>query len=217
MKQLFFDFFANDCYNINNFIVNDSNRDAYNFLMEDTNHQIVFLSGEEKSGKTYLSTIWKQKYNAKNINFNDLNTLNFDEYIKKINSLIEMFDYYVIDELNENFDEEKLLYLLNLVINSSSFLLIITRFNITKKKVHLKDLSSRIKSSTTLTIKKFCKKTKNIFIIKLLNDKGYALGDDIINYLTKKLPNNYKDIYLLIENILNNKLTLKEIKKILKM
>ena len=120
-------------------------------------------------------------------------------------------------ELNENFDEEKLLYLLNLVINSSSFLLIITRFNITKKKVHLKDLSSRIKSSTTLTIKKFCKKTKNIFIIKLLNDKGYALGDDIINYLTKKLPNNYKDIYLLIENILNNKLTLKEIKKILKM
>ena len=215
MKQLFFDFFATDVYNMDNFIVNNSNIEAYNFLSNDESHQLVFLNGEEKSGKTYLSTLWKQRYNAKNINFDKLNLLDFDEYITKINNLVETFDYYIIDELEENFDEEKLFYLLNLIINSSSFVLIISKFNIFKKKVLLKDLSSRIKSGVNLSIKKFCKKTKRIFIVKLLLDRGLSLSDDVVNYLEKKLPNNYKAICLFIDNMPTSKINLKEIKKYL--
>ena len=215
MRQLFFDFFANDCYNLDNFIVNDSNSEAYNFLNNDENHQIIFLNGEEKSGKTYLTTIWKQKYNAKNINFNELDCLDFDPYIKKINELIEQFDYYIVDELNDNFDEEKLFYLLNLILNNNSFILIASKFNIFKKKIYLKDLNSRVKSSVNLNIKKFSKKTKQIFIVKLLTDKGLSLTDDVVKYLCKKLPNNYKNICNTIEDISSKKtINLKEIKDI---
>lgn len=213
MKQLLFDFFVNDCYNLDNFIVNDSNSEAYDFLNNNENHQIVFLNGEEKSGKTYLTTIWKQKYNAKNININELNSLDFDDYIKKINELIEQFDYYIVDELDNNFNEEKLFYFLNLILNNNSFVLITSKFNIFKKKIHLKDLISRIKSAANLSIKKFPKKTKQIFIVKLLTDKGLSVTDDVVKYLCKKLPNNYKIICNTIDNIAAKKvINVKEIK-----
>ena len=214
MKQLLFDFFTNDCYNLDNFIINDSNSEAYDFLNNNENHQIVFLNGEEKSGKTYLATIWKQKYNAKSINFNELNSLDSDNYIKKINELIEQFDYYIVDELGCDFDEEKLFYFLNLVLNNNSFALITSKFNIFKKKIYLKDLNSRIKASVNLNIKKFSKKTKRIFIVKLLTDKGLSVNDDVVKYLCKKLPNNYKIVYNTIGNITAKKIiNIKEIKK----
>ena len=212
MKQLFFDFFTSDNYNLDNFIVNDSNKNAYNFLNSDNIHQIVFLTGEEKSGKTYLTTLWKQKYNAKNIDFSRLEFMDYDEYIENINELIEKFDYYIMDELPDNFDEEKLFYLLNLVLNNNSFILITAKFNILKKKIHLKDLLSRIRSAPVLNIKKFCKKTKKAFILKLLMDKGLFLGDDIVSYLNKKLPNNYKSICLFIDDLTMATLDLKTIK-----
>ena len=159
MKQLEFDFFDNiDCYNINNFIINSSNFNAYNYLTNlDNKDHFIFLSGEDKSGKTYLSLIWKQLVNARNIDFNTLNSLSFDDFIESINSIIEPFDYYILDDLPSNFNEEKLFYILNSILNNNSIILITSNFNIFKKKILLKDLQSRVKSGINLKIGKFCK------------------------------------------------------------
>ena len=222
MKQLEFDFFENiDCYNINNFIINSSNFNAYNYLTNlDNKDHFIFLSGEDKSGKTYLSLIWKQLVNARNIDFNTLNSLSFDDFIESINSIIEPFDYYILDDLPSNFNEEKLFYILNSILNNNSIILITSNFNIFKKKILLKDLQSRVKSGINLKIGKFCKETKYIYIAKLLSDNKLFLNEDIMKYLVRKLPNNYKDLYFKVEEIVDfsssNKITLQNIKQLFK-
>ena len=222
MKQLEFDFFENiDCYNINNFIINSSNFNAYNYLTNpDNKDHFIFLSGEDKSGKTYLSLIWKQLVNARNIDFNTLNSLSFDDFIESINSIIEPFDYYILDDLPSNFNEEKLFYILNSILNNNSIILISSNFNIFKKKILLKDLQSRVKSGINLKIGKFCKETKYIYIAKLLSDNKLFLNEDIMKYLVRKLPNNYKDLYFKVEEIVDfsssNKIILQNIKQLFK-
>lgn len=222
MKQLEFDFFDNvDCYNINNFIINSSNFEAYTYLTNiDNKDRFIFLNGEEKSGKTYLSLIWKQLMNAKNIDFNILNTMSFDDFIKNINTVIELFDCYIVDDLPFDFDEEKLFYLLNTILNSNSTILITSNFNVFKKKILLKDLKSRINSGINLRIGKFCKDTKYVYITKILTDNKLFLSDDLIKYLTRKLPNNYKEIHMKLEEIIGSstgeKITLQFLKSFFK-
>lgn len=228
MKQLGFGFLSEDNYNINNFIVFDSNIEAYYFLnknKEDENildNQLIFLSGEEKCGKTHLGYIWKQKHNAKTLNYNNLFSLNMDNFIQQINNIIEKFDYYLLDDLPNDFCEEKLFYLLNMILNNSSAILIISCQNILKRKIQLKDLKSRINSGINLKIKKISKNIKTMFIVKLFSDKQICTNGEILKYLTKKLDNNYKSIFDSIEFINENlidaktKLTLKFVKELIK-
>lgn len=227
MKQLGFEFLNENDYNINNFIVFESNEEAYYFLNKDKydenilTNQLIFLYGEKKCGKTHLSMIWKQKHNAKRIDYNELFSLSIDDFIKRINDTIEKFDYYLIDGVGKDINEEKFFYLLNYIINNNSAILIISEYNFFKKKFHLKDLKSRINSGVNLRIKKLQKNIKTMFIVKLFSDKQIAPNGEILKYLTKKLETKYETIFNFVNDInveLNNKkqrLTLKLVKEFL--
>lgn len=225
MQQLGFDFMDKNDYDVNNFIVFDGNIEAFCFLnnnKEDENilnNQLIFLNGEKKCGKTHLGYIWKQKHNAKTINYESLFSLKMDDFIKEINNSIEQFDYYILDNLENTVDEEKIFYLLNTVLINNSAILIISEFNIFKTKIKLEDLKSRINSGVNLTIKKLSKDIKTMFIVKLCSDKQLNLSAEIIRYLNKKLDTKYETIFNFIKNILpydEGKLTLKNIKILLK-
>lgn len=197
MKQLGFNFLDEDNYNINNFIVFDSNIEAYYFLnknKEDENildNQLIFLSGERKCGKTHLGCIWKQKHNAKTLNYNELFSLKMENFIVKVSGCIEKFDYYLLDDLANDFDEEKLFYLLNAILNNNSAILVISQQNIFKKKIRLKDLKSRINGAVNLKIKKLLKSVKTMLLVKLFSDRQISVNGEVLKYLTKKLPNDY--------------------------
>lgn len=200
MKQLGFNFLDEDNYNINNFIVFDSNIEAYYFLnrnKEDENildNQLIFLSGERKCGKTHLGCIWKQKHNAKTINYNELFSLKMENFIVKVGECIEKFDYYLLDDLADDFDEEKLFYLLNVILNNNSAILVISQQNIFKRKIRLKDLKSRINGAVNLKIKRLLKNVKTMLLVKLFSDMQISVNGEILKYLTKKLPNNYYSV-----------------------
>ncbi|MBR2141269.1 MAG: hypothetical protein IJ853_02835 [Rickettsiales bacterium] len=227
MRQLGFSFLNEDDYNINNFIVFDGNNGAYYFLnrsKDDENildNQLIFLSGEKKCGKTHLGYIWKQQHNAKNLYYDDLFSLNMNDFIKTVNEVIERFDYYILDDLRDDFDEEKLLYLINTVFNNSSVMLIISDFNILKKKISIKDLKSRINAGVNLKIKKLSKTVKTMFIVKLFADRQININGDVLKYLTKKLDTNYNVIFNFVKNIDDilvsdkNKINLKLIKELI--
>lgn len=227
MQQLGFGFLDEDNYNINNFIVFNENKEAYYFLNKNKedenilNHQIIFLSGERKCGKTHLGQIWKQKHNAKNINYKSFE-LNLDDFMEHIGNNIEKFDYYLLDNLNDKVDENKLFYLLNTILNNNSAILIISEFNILKSKLKLKDLKSRINSAVHLKIKKLSKEIKTMLIIKLFADKQISVNGEVLKYLTKKLTTNYEYINNYINKISNEilenkkRITLNYIKEILK-
>ncbi len=209
MRQLGFDFLNEDNYNINNFIPFGENEEAFYFLnrsKEDENileHQIIFLTGGRKCGKTHLGQIWKQKHNAKNINYEEIFKLELDDFINYIGNNIEKYDYYLLDNLDENFDENKLFHLINNVLNNNSNILIISNFNILNKKFKIKDLKSRVNSAIHLKIKKLSKEIKTMLIIKLLADNQISLNGEILKYLTKKLKTDYEYIYNFIDKLVD--------------
>jgi chromosomal replication initiation ATPase DnaA len=205
MQQLGFDFLNEDNYNINNFIVFNGNLEAFYFLSRDKddenilNNQILFLNGEEKCGKTYLAMIWKQKHNAKLINANNLINTNFDDFVKYIGNVIEKFEYYVLDNMNENISEDKFFYLLNTILNNSSVILVVSEFDFMKRVFKLEDLGSRIKSAVHLKIKKLSKEIKPMLLIKLFSDRQISIGGDVLKYLNKHLKTKYKDVCNFVE------------------
>lgn len=226
MKQLGFDFLNENDYNINNFIVFNENLEAYYFLngsKEEENileNQLIFLSGGRKCGKTHLGRIWKQKHNAKMVDWACF-ALEFNKFVDYVNKTIEKFDYYLLDGVESGFDENKLLYLINSVLNNSSAILIIGETNLAKEKIKTKDLKSRINAGVNLKIKKLSKEVKTMLINKLFVDKHISINGDVLKYLTKKLKTDYEVVYDGVNNVINhfydgkNKLTLSFVKEVL--
>ena len=208
IRQMSFDFIADVKYSINNFIVSNENIDAFCYLNKDLNdlpkNYIIFLSGESKCGKTHLGQIWKQKYNAKNINICEFNKLSFDEFIIKLNSLIDSFDYYVFDNFPEDIEEDKFLFILNTIILNNSNILIISSCDFRHKTIVTKDLKSRVDASVHLKIDSLSKDIKPMFINKLFADKQIFIDGSILKYLNENLPTNYYSIFDFVENTINN-------------
>ncbi|MDR1945392.1 MAG: hypothetical protein LBQ59_05000 [Candidatus Peribacteria bacterium] len=224
MREMEFYFCDKNEYDVNNFIVYNENIEAFYYLNqepEDIKYSTIFLTGAKKSGKTYISNMWKQKHNAKRIDFDIFKITDFDEFINKITNKIELFDYYLIDNFEKDFDENKLLFLFNSIIEKHSRLLIISDFDFAKVKIKIKDLKSRINSSVFLKIKKLPKEIKPMFILKLFNDKKIVISSAVLKFLLQKLPNNYEDIYNFVKKITidikekNERLTVEYVKKCL--
>lgn len=206
-NQLSFEFLTNTNYSIDNFIVFNENIEAFYYLnsdKEDENifyNQIVFLSGEKKCGKTHLALIWKQNHNAKVIDINSISNLEFDIFIKEVGSLIEKFDYYLIDNFPERIDEDKFFYLLNTILLNNSSVLLVCENDISKKEFKFPDLKSRISAAIHLRIKNLSKDIKPMLINKLFADKQIFINGKILEYLNNELPTNYNSIYNYIDMV----------------
>jgi chromosomal replication initiation ATPase DnaA len=223
MKEMEFNFFEKDEYNASNFIIYNENIEAFYYLnqdLENVNYSAIFLTGAKKSGKTYISKIWKQKHNAKYIDYNILELESFEKFVDEVANKVEVFDCYLIDDFGINFKEDRLLFLLNYVAEKHSKLLIVSDFEFNKVKIKLKDLKSRINSSIFLKIKKLPKEIKPMFILKLFNDKKIPIPSGVLKFLLQKLPNDYEKICDFVRIICCNvrengeKLTLEYVKKL---
>ena len=191
-EQLSFDFFKTDNYDLNNYILMPENEMIYKILSNSTENaflpNVIFLMGEEKTGKTYLGKIFQNSFNAR--------------VLKKGEFVIEKYDNYILADLNKNFNEEKLFFLLNSIILNNSRILITCNFNIMKSKFKIKDLKSRVDSAFFFELKnKIDKNFKKIFILKLFSDKQIKLNDQTLNYFEKNLPNRYKDLVESVDKI----------------
>ncbi len=226
MEQLEFSFIPEcDKFNINNFITFKGNLEAYSFIKNSNaflslqGNNLFFLSGPNKSGKTYLANIWKNLNNAKLIPFKLLQELNTEDFNLYINSVVEQYDNYIIDDFNiKNISEIKLLNLFNVVIGNKSNLLIINKESIKNLNFSIKDLDSRIESCIKLEIKQITSEIKHMFLVKLLADKQFRLKSYIENYISKTLPNSYEAIFKFVQKLsitasqTNHKITIPFIK-----
>lgn len=218
MEQFEFEFLdKKEKYNFDDFIIFSSNNTAYSFLIENEfeslSYNVIFLTGPQKSGKTYLAYLWKIKKNAKFLDFNSLLKLSDIKFNEKLLNIIEKYDYYVIDNFNVNkINENKLFHLINIILANHSKLLIITDNSIYNYEFKIKDLKSRINSSIHLQIEELTEEYKGIFILKLISNKQIRTNDQAIKYIINILKPNYAYIYEYIESI--TQLAKKEKKRI---
>lgn len=112
MKQLILPFEQFPAYDVRDFIVSNSNEEAYLWLMRwpDWLHPCLAIYGEKGCGKTHLSSIWQTISKARYLKAQDFNTVDLE--ILFANPCLFVLDDAHHIEISENFyniPEDKIL------------------------------------------------------------------------------------------------------------
>ncbi len=193
-EQKSFDYKFNDEINELDFFVNDTNYYAFNSLIIN-NNKFSFLYGPKKSGKSYLAQIWLLKNNA--IQITNSSKLIFDN---KKNILI--------DELL-SIDEEKTFHIVNSCILNNLNILITSKNKINDIKFRFKDLSSRLKTFSSLEIYHPNDEMLINILTKLLIQKQFIIkSNDIFDFILRRVERSYEGV-----NDIVNKLDILSLEK----
>jgi hypothetical protein len=191
MKQLTFSIKEKNDYNRLDYILSDSNKEAYNYIVNSDQYwginpynQFLMILGPKCSGKTYLAKIWADLVGADTIN--DLSIL--PELIKKP---------IIIDDIDQIIEENKFFHFFNEQLKYKNKILLTCDSNFISFK--LLDLDSRIKSINRVYIREPDEEYLKMIITKLFSDRSIKITNEILNYLIYRLPRNYEYIYHFIK------------------
>lgn len=191
-----------DEYNESNFIVHDGNRKVFDFIKTLKINDVfgVFLIvGTSKSGKSYICSIWQSQTNASIIDKNIFD-LEYLDFVKKIAEIVNQNKCFVlenIDTIMQN-NENKMLYLFNLIVEKKCILLLTSRENI--KNFTINDLKSRFLNIPTFKLEELDNISKKQIILKLLTDRQMQISNDILDFVCEKITGNYETIFNFVKN-----------------
>ena len=179
MQKSFIYQFNNDLNELN-FFVNKTNLNAFDGLIT-YNHQLLFLYGPKKSGKSFLGQIWKKKNKA--ILFEN----NID-FIINNNSNVLIDDFM-------SYDEETIFHIVNNCILNNLKILVISENRIGDINFKFKDLSSRLKIFSNFVINHPNDEMLLTILTKLLIDKQFIINTkDIFEYILRRVDRSYQGI-----------------------
>jgi len=168
------------------FIKDISNSDVMNFLKKFPNweNKLINIVGEKKSGKTFILQIFKNKNQFLYIS-------NATEFEKKYDKLFDA-DKLILDSFE--IDEERFFSLINNFILHKKYLIISSTEPLTRAKIKLQDLSSRLKQFFLLEIKNPSDELIYSLILKYFSDNQIIIKKDLIDYIVKKIDRSYSKI-----------------------
>ena len=114
----------------------------------------------------------------------------------------------IIEDLDENFSENLLYTVLNLVEQENKYLLITSLEPLNKFNFKLPDLISRIRNCLIIGIKNPDDNLIFALLIKYLSDRQINIDKKLIEYIIKRIDRSYEKIFLFIHKI--DKLSLKK-------
>jgi len=172
-----------------NFFVNYTNQEAYNFSILNNFNNHIFLYGPHKSGKTHLTNIWKEKNNA--LRYND----NFKE-------IISIKKNVAIDDALSSVSEENLFHIINHCKLFNLKIYVTSSIDLNNHKFKLKDLYSRLRAFYYINIEKPDDEMCKMFMTKLFYEKQIIIKNkEIFEYIFNRVNRSYNDIYLFVEKI----------------
>ena len=147
------------------------------------------MLGPNKSGKTHLSILWKNKNDA--IVYNN----NIDKIISTKKNIL-------IDDLFNKINEEEIFHIINHCKLHNLKILITSNINLNDYIFKLDDLSSRIKTFNFINIDLPDDELLINLMIKLFHDKQIIIKNpEILNYIVKRVHRSYEKVYKLINKI----------------
>ena len=172
-----------------NYFVNHTNQKAYNLTILDEFNHNIFLFGPKKSGKSHLSSFWKDKNNA-------------IEYNNNFTQIIETKKNVVIDDFLESSSEEKLFHLINHCKLNNLKMYFTSSTDINTYNFKLKDLYSRLKEFVYLEINLPDDEMCKMLMIKLFSDKQIIIKNkEIFDFIFKRVSRTHLDIYMFVEKL----------------
>ena len=192
MEQSYFNYNLRPNLSNDNFFVGNSNLNAFNCIIKNNKeNNKIFLVGPNKSGKTHLGLIWRQKFNANTYNNN-------------IDQIINNKKNILIDNLFENINEEHIFHIINHCELNKLKILITSNIFINSYKFNLDDLSSRLKTFVNLTIDLPDDELLVNLMVKLFHDKQIIIKNpEIFNYIIIRVDRSYEKIFQLVDRIDN--------------
>ena len=190
MKQSFFNYQLYPNFSINDFFVGNANLEAFNILIKDNSiNEKTILIGPQKSGKTHLSIIWQEKYNAL-------------KYNQNLNQIIENKKNILIDDLFHKINEEEIFHIINHCHFHKLKILITSSQQIDNYHFKLHDLSSRLKTFVNIKINLPDDELLINLMIKLFHDKQIIIKNpELFNYIINRVGRSYEKVFNLIDKI----------------
>lgn len=194
-----------DEYEEKNFIIHSGNKNAIEFVKNlnvEDNYGIFFIVGPSKSGKSYICSIWQNIVNAKKID-RSIFELEYSKFIDEITKIINTKENYILEDIDEiiKVNEAKVLYLFNTITENKSILLLSSKKNIKEFNFNIKDLESRFLNIPSVCLNELNKDSKRQIIFKLLSDRQMQISNDVLDFISEKISNNYKSIFDFVDNL----------------
>ena len=190
-----------DVYNEKNFIVHDGNREAFEFIksLNKLSGNVFLLSGLEKSGKTYLCSIWQKMVDAVFVDLKIFD-LSYGDFTLLVEKIILPNGKYILEDLF-TVDESKLLHFLNVVSEKHSVLLMTSKKCVSDFNFMINDLKSRFKNVVNIKLCELNESSKKEIILKLLADKQMNIDSDVLNFVSEKISGNYDAIFKFVNDL----------------
>ena len=209
-KQLYFDMPDNTALGIEDYIITESNRFAFDLISRMIKGEIKqgAISGPSFSGKTHLSRIL-----IKNIGNNEALCIDGDykNIIDKVGSS-KLIVLENIDKVIEDSSEEDLFHIINFTKENDKKLLMTSGKSISTIEFKLEDLKSRLNAIIEAKIMQPDDELMKLVLIKIFNDKQLLINPNVIEFLMARIERSYKSINDFIERI--DKFSLEKGKKI---
>lgn len=199
-KQKFFNYKFSEKNYKDNFFVNSTNKDALYILNDELFDQNIFLFGPDKSGKTHLSNIWKEKNNALT-------------YSGNFNKIIRSNRNIVIENVLKKISEEEIFHIINHCKLFNLKILTTSSIELNDYIFSLNDLYSRLRSFYYLKINLPDDEMCKILLTKLFDEKQIIVKNkEIFDFIFNRVNRTYKDIFFIVEKI--DKLSLQKKKQL---
>lgn len=191
-SQFLIDFNNKAVFAEHDFFVNDANIKPLNFIHQWPHwgshpmSSVLYLYGEEGSGKTHLANIWAKLSNAI---FADAKNLEFAR------------SNVIIDNLNTICDQEKFFHMINYIVNSGFFMLITSNKTIDELEVTLPDLKSRLNAANYIKIESLDEDLLKMILLKQISDKQIMVEPEALDYACARIERSYTTIKNLVEQL----------------
>ena len=172
-----------------NYFVNQTNQQAYDFTILDNFDQNIFLYGPKKSGKSHLVNLWKEKNNAVSYN-------------KNLSKVISENKNVVIDDVLDSSTEEDLFHLINHCKLNNLKIYFTSSIDINSYEFKFRDLYSRLREFYFLEINTPDDEMCKMFMVKLFSDKQIIIKNkEIFDFIFNRVTRTYLDIYIFVEKL----------------
>ncbi len=206
MAQLVFNFAASCSYLTEDFIITNSNREAFSGMTQWTtwSQNVLLLIGPQYSGKTHLATIF-QTLSSAVFTLQD----NLQAYEEFFHSNLAPF---ILDSLNFQELEEPLLHFYNLCREKQRTLLLTAETHPIQWNIKLPDLKSRLMATPSITIQPPDDALIKGILLKRFSDLQINISDNVLEYLLTHIERSYSAIQTIVS--LLNEASLSEQKKV---
>jgi chromosomal replication initiation ATPase DnaA len=193
--QILFNFKFNKNYLDQDYYLSSSNQEAYNLIncWPKWVKKTINLYGERFSGKSHLASIFEKKTACIKVFSRKFS----DETIQ----YIKIKQAVIIEDLDENFSENLLYTVLNIIEQENKYLLITSLEPLNKFNFKLPDLVSRVRNCLKIGIKNPDDNLIYALLIKCLSDRQINIDKKLIEYTIKRIDRSYEKIFLFIHKV----------------